>query len=441
MNATVIGSQLGDEGKGGVVDLFSKNADVVVRYQGGNNAGHTVVHNGEEYKLRLIPSGVIRGKTGVLGNGCVLNLETLFSEIEDLRAQGLAPDVRVSNRAHVVLPYHQALDQAEEASKSDDGLKVGTTGNGIGPTYEDKAGRRGIRVGELLDDEVLRNRLEYTVPEKRRLAQDVFGLDTGTAFDVDHLFNMFRTLGERLESEEMVVNAGSFLTQKDRSGENILFESAQGTHIDVDHGNYPFVTSSNPTAGGAITGTGVGPTIIADGRIIGVVKAYLSRVGSGPMPTELSDEAAAEVRKKVDAFGTVTGRPRRIGWLDMPMLRHAARVNGFTGIVLNHVDALGGFDELRVCESYKLDGRTVTGIPSTTAEWSRCTPEYRTFDTWPDQDWSPLQTEGYDSLPEAARTYIEYVGAELGIPVYAVGIGPGREETIVLQHPFESSED
>lgn len=441
MNAIVIGSQLGDEGKGGIVDLFSKDADVVVRYQGGDNAGHTVVHQGQEYKLRLVPSGVIQGKTGILGNGCVLNLETLFSEMEQLRTRGLTPDVRVSDRAHVVLPYHQVLDQTEEASKNDDGLEVGTTGNGIGPAYEDKAGRRGIRVGELLDDEVLRNRLEYTVQKKRRLARDVFGIDMGAAFDVDHLFDTFRGFGERLEREDMVVDAGSFLAEKDRQGENILFESAQGTHIDVDHGNYPFVTSSNPTAGGAITGTGVSPSTVADGRIIGIVKAYLSRVGSGPMPTELSDESASEIREKVGGFGTVTGRPRRIGWLDMPMLRHAARVNGFTGIVLNHIDALGGFNELRVCESYALDGKTLTGIPSTSAEWDRCTPEYRTFDTWPDRDWSELRDEGYESLPETAQTYIKYVSAELDIPVYAVGIGPSRDETIVRQHPFEPSED
>ncbi|MCU4741437.1 adenylosuccinate synthase [Natronoglomus mannanivorans] len=441
MNATVIGSQLGDEGKGGVVDLFSEDADVVVRYQGGDNAGHTVVHDGEEYKLRLIPSGVIRGKTGVLGNGCVLNLETLFDEIETLRTRGLNPDVRVSSRAHVVFPYHRVLDRAEETSKTDEDQAVGTTGNGIGPAYEDKAGRRGIRVGELLDETVLRDRLEYTVPKKRRLAEDVFDVDTGIEFDVDHLFETFRAFGDQLQSEGMVVDAGSVLTEMARDGANVLFEGAQGTHIDVDHGNYPFVTSSNPTAGGAITGTGVDPSAVADGQIIGVVKAYLSRVGSGPMPTELSEESASRVREEVGGFGTVTGRPRRIGWLDVPMLRHAARVNGFTGIVLNHVDALGGFEELKVCEAYELDGERVTDVPSTTAAWARCTPEYRTVETWSDRDWSEIRDDGYDALPDAARTYVDYVSTELGVPVYAVGIGPGRDETIVRRHPFDSSED
>lgn len=438
MNATVIGAQLGDEGKGSVVDLFGETVDVVVRYQGGTNAGHTVVHHGEEYKLRLIPSGVIRGKTGVLGNGCVVDLEILFDEISELRRRGLDPDVRVSDRAHVVLPYHRVLDRAEEAAKNDDSLAVGTTGNGIGPAYEDKAGRRGIRIGDVLDESALRRRLQYTVRKKRRLAQEVFGIDTGAEFDTEHLIDTLRDFGERLEREEMVVDTGTYLTEKDRDGATILFESAQGTHIDVEHGNYPFVTSSNPTVGGAITGTGVSPTLVTDGRIIGVVKAYLSRVGRGPLPTELDDESAAEVREKVGGFGTVTGRPRRIGWLDLPMLRHAARVNGFTGIVLNHVDALGGLNELRVCETYKLDGETLTGLPSTTEAWARCTPEYRTFDSWPDQEWSKLQNEGYDSLPESARTYIEYVSAELGLPVYAVGIGPERAETIVLQHPLDS---
>lgn len=439
MNATIIGTQMGDEGKGGIVDLFGEDADVVVRYQGGDNAGHTVTHRNEEYELRLIPSGVVQGKTGVLGNGCVVNLETLFDEIERLRERGLAPDVRLSGRAHVVLPYHRVLDRAAETVKSDENVALGTTGNGIGPAYEDKAGRRGIRIAELSSPDVLRARLEYVVPKKRRLAEAVFGIDVGDAFDVEYLFEILREFGERLQTEGMVVDVGSFLRDKERDSKSILFEGAQGTHIDVDHGNYPFVTSSNPTAGGAIVGTGVSPTVISGGQIIGVVKSYLSRVGSGPMPTEMDDESASYIREKVGGFGTVTGRPRRIGWLDLPMLRYAARVNGLTGITLNHVDALGGLGELRVCEAYELDGKVLTDVPSTTAEWARCTPRYRTLDTWTDQDWSEPADEGYDALPEDARAYIEFVSEELGLSVYAIGIGPEREETVVLRNPFEPS--
>lgn len=437
VNATIIGSQLGDEGKGGMVDVFSEDADIVVRFQGGDNTGHTVVYRDKEYKLRLIPSGVVQGKTGVLGNGCVLNLETLFDEIDQLRERGLTSDVRVSERAHVVLPYHRVLDRAEETEKSDTDGAIGTTGNGIGPAYEDKAGRRGIRVAELLSPDVLRSRLEYVVPQKRALAEDVFSIDVGDAFDVEHLFERLRSLGGRLTTEGMVIDVGSFLTEQERDGKAIMFESAQGTHIDIDHGNYPFVTSSNPTTGGAIVGTGVRPAMVSDGHIIGCVKAYLSRVGGGPMPTEMNDAVGSDIREKVGGFGTVTGRPRRIGWLDLPMLQYAAQVNGFTGITLNHIDALCGLEELRVCERYELDGENITRIPPTTAEWARCMPQYETHETWPDQNWSEVATEGYDALPENARGYIEYVSEQLELPVYALSVGPERNETIVLQNPFE----
>jgi len=433
VTATLIGSQFGDEGKGGMVDVFSGDADIVVRYQGGDNAGHTVVHDGEEYKLRLVPSGVVRGTVGVLGRGCVVNLATLFDELDELRARGLAPDVRLDGRAHVVMPYHRVLDQAEEAARD---TRVGTTGNGIGPAYEDKAARSGIRVADLLWPDRLREHLEATVPTKRRLAEDVFDIDVDEAFDTERLHDEFRAYGDRLTEEEMVVDAGAYLSARDREGQTILFEGAQGTHIDLDHGNYPFVTSSNPTTGGTITGTGVPPTMVTDGAIIGVVKAYLSRVGEGPMPTETSEGPATAIREKVGEFGTVTGRPRRIGWLDLPMLRHAAQVNGYTGLTLNHVDALGGLDEIRVCVAYELEGERLTGIPATASEWARCTPCYRTLDSWSDQDWSEVANSGYEALPANARAYVEYVSEQLDVPVYAVSIGPERAETIVLQNPL-----
>ena len=447
MTVTIVGSQLGDEGKGALVDLWGGDADVVVRYQGGDNAGHTVVEGGTEYKLSLVPSGAVRGKIGVLGNGCVVNPNTLFSEIDDLRDRGLDPDVRVAERAHVILPYHRVLDGIEEEAKSGSDLAAGTTKRGIGPTYEDKAGRRGVRVGDLLDPDVLRDRLEYVVPQKRALAAAVYGLDVdegehADAFDVDALFDRYRAIGERLANEEMTVNAGDFLGDRLDGGDELLFEGAQGTSIDIDHGIYPYVTSSNPTAGGAATGTGVGPTVIGRGEVVGIVKAYLSRVGTGPLPTELdgneADEELAEyIREKGGEFGTVTGRPRRIGWLDMPMLRHATRANGFTGLAVNHIDVLAGLDEIKIGHAYELNGETIETMPSTTEQWGDCEPVLRSFEPWPAVDWTDVSESGYDAMPENAQAYLEYVSDELDVPIYAIGVGPDREETIALANPFE----
>jgi len=465
MTLTIVGSQLGDEGKGALVDRWGGDADVVVRYQGGDNAGHTVVEGGAEYKLSLVPSGAVRGTVGVLGNGCVVNPRTLFTEIDDLREQGLDPDVRLARRAHVIMPYHRVLDGIEEEVKADDdaGDEVGTTGRGIGPTYEDKAGRRGIRVADLLDPDVLREKLEYAVPQKRALVEDVYGLEIDSearsasgsrtqsgdseaeraeAFDVDALHEEFTRIGERLADEGMTVNCSDYLHRRHEDGDEILFEGAQGTHIDVDHGNYPFVTSSNPTAGAAAVGSGLGVTKVGDGEVVGIVKAYLSRVGEGPMPTELDGDAdeealADDIREKGGEFGTVTGRPRRIGWLDLPMLRHAARVSGFTGLAVNHVDVLAGLDELRVCTAYEIDGEVIDTVPTTTERWERCEPVYETLDTWAEFDSAAVAEAGYDALPEAAREYLEFVADETDTPVYAVGVGPDREETVELTNPFD----
>lgn len=456
MTVTIVGSQLGDEGKGGAVDIFGEAADVVVRFQGGDNAGHTVVSEGEKYELSLLPSGVVRGKTCIIGNGCVVNPATLFAELDALRERGLDPDVRVAERAHVIFPYHRFIDGIEEDVKDDDA--VGTTGRGIGPTYEDKAGRRGIRVGDLLDPEVLRARLEYVVPQKRALVETVFGSsideETDDMFDVDHLFETYRAFGERLAEEGMTVDCGAYLQQRIDTGDEVMFEGAQGTLLDIDHGNYPFVTSSNTTAGGACTGSGLGPTAIGRGEIIGIVKGYSTRVGAGPLPTELggvegqtpgydgpasSDEEALAtyIRDEGGEYGTVTGRPRRVGWLDIPMLRHAVRANGFTGLVVGHIDVLAGLDEVQVGHRYQLDGEELKTVPPTTEAWGRCTATYRTFDGWPEVDWDAVVDEGYEAIPENARTYLEYIAEELETPIYAVGVGPGREETIVLKNPFE----
>ncbi len=454
MTVTIVGAQLGDEGKGGIVDLFGEPADVVARYQGGDNAGHTVVHEGTEYKLSLIPSGVVRGKIGVLGNGCVVNPRTLFDELDALVERGLDPDVRVARRAHIIFPYHRVLDGIEEDVKSESDQEVGTTGRGIGPTYEDKMGRRGIRAGDLTNPDALREQLEYTVPQKRALAEDVYGVDVGEEFDIDALYEEYREYGERLESEGMLVEAGNFLADRLDAGENIVFEGAQGTMIDIDHGNYPYVTSSNPTAGGAATGTGLGPGVVGDGDVVGIVKAYLSRVGSGPLPTELAgvegdtpgydgdadpdeEELAEYIREAGGEYGTVTGRPRRVGWLDMPILRHATRASGFTGLAVNHIDTLAGLDELYVGHAYELNGDERLTVPATTERWAQCEPVFREFDPWPEADWQAVAEEGYEALPENARTYLEYISDELDVPIFAVGIGPGRDESIVVEHPFE----
>ena len=454
MTVTIVGAQLGDEGKGGIVDLYGEPADVVARYQGGDNAGHTVVHEGTEYKLSLVPSGAVRGKIGVLGNGCVVNPRTLFEEIDTLEERGLEPDVRVARRAHIIFPYHRVLDGIEEEAKSETDQEVGTTGRGIGPTYEDKAGRRGVRAGDLVDAGVLRERLEYVVPQKRAVAEEIYGVEVGEEFDIDAIYEEYREYGERLADEGMLVDAGDFLAGRIDAGEKVIFEGAQGTIIDIDHGNYPYVTSSNPTAGGAATGTGLSPGVIGDGDVIGIVKAYLSRVGSGPMPTELAgvegdtpgydgdgdadeEELATYIREAGGEYGTVTGRPRRVGWLDMPILRHATRASGFTGLAINHVDTLAGLDELKVGHSYTLDGETIETVPATTEQWLDCEPNYRSFDGWPEVDWDEVVETGYDALPENARTYLEYVSDELDTPIYAVGVGPGREDSIVLERPFE----
>jgi adenylosuccinate synthase len=456
MTVTIVGSQLGDEGKGGIVDVYGDAVDVVVRYQGGDNAGHTVVYEGDEYKLSLVPSGAVRGKIGVLGNGCVVNPSTLFEEIDSLEDRGLSPDVRVAERAHAILPYHRVLDGLEEDVKSDDNLAAGTTGRGIGPTYEDKAGRRGIRIGDLLDPDTLRDRLEYAVPQKRALVEDVYELEIGddveeAAFDIETLFETYREFGERIEQKDMAVNCSAFLNRRLEAGDEIMFEGAQGTSIDIDHGIYPYVTSSNPTAGAAAVGTGVGPTVVGGGEVIGIVKAYLSRVGTGPLPTELGsvdgqtpdsggrpdgEELATYIRDEGGEYGTVTGRPRRVGWLDMPMLRHAANTNGFTGLAINHLDVLSGLDEVKVGHSYTLDGEELLTMPPTTEKWGDCEAQFRTFDGWPDVEWSEVVENGYDAIPENARAYLDYIAEELDTPVYAVGVGPGREETIVVESPF-----
>ena len=452
MIATVVGAQLGDEGKGGLVDVFSEDVDVVVRFQGGDNAGHTVVHDGETYKLSLVPSGAVRGKINVLVNGCVVNPETLFAEIETLRKRGIDPDVRVAERAHVIFPYHRVMDGIEEEAKAE--LAAATTKRGIGPTYEDKSARRGVRIGDLVDSTILEKRLSYVLDQKRSLLSDVYGKSPTDAFDFETLFQQYREYGQRLQEEDMLVDAGTFLDKKIATGASVLFEGAQGTSLDIDHGIYPYVTSSNASAGGVCTGTGLGPTIVGQGDVIGIVKAYLSRVGTGPLPTELGGvvdqtpdytdqcegrdpDIAHYLREEGGEYGTVTGRPRRVGWLDMPMLRHATRVNGLTGVVINHIDVLAGLDKVKVGHAYDYRGDTLLGMPPTTEQWAECEAEFKVFPGWPDVDWDRVSRGGFDSLPENAQEFIDYITTELSVDLFAVGVGPGRHHTIIRSHPFQ----
>ncbi len=453
MLVTIVGTQLGDEGKGGIVDVFGGDADVVVRYQGGDNAGHTVVEGDEEYKLSLVPSGAVRGKVTLLGNGCVVNPATLFDEIDALRERGLEPDVRVAARAHVILPVHRLFDGIEEVAKGD--LAAGTTKRGIGPTYEDKAARRGVRVGDLLDPEVLRERLSYLLKQKHDIATEVYGHEPGSELDLESTIEKCHEFAERLRTEEMVVDAGPFLEERIEAGANVMFEGAQGTSLDIDHGIYPYVTSSNASAGGVCTGTGLGPTTVGSGAVVGIIKAYLSRVGTGPLPTELggvegqtpdyepgSDDDEAEtlarrIRDEGGEYGTVTNRPRRVGWLDMPMLRHATRVNGLTGVVINHLDVLAELDVVRVGHSYRLDGEERLTMPATTERWGDCEAVFREFDGWPAIDPDAITDAGYDGLPAGARAYVAYIIDELDVELHAVGVGPARDDTIVRSNPFQ----
>jgi adenylosuccinate synthase len=420
MPATVIvGLQWGDEGKGKTTDFLAEQTAMVVRYQGGDNAGHTVVRGDEVFKLRLTPSGVLYPHmTSVIGNGVVVNPVTLIDEFDMLTARGIdVSRVRVSRSAHVIMPYHVGLDRANEARLG--GAKVGTTGRGIGPAYADRAWRLGLRMEDLLDLRVLRERLGRLLADKNALL-DAMGADP---FDVDELVDQAATWGERLRDH---LDDTTWLVQGALArGEHVLLEGAQGTLLDLDHGSYPYVTSSNPVAGGACTGGGIGPLQVDE--VIGVMKAYSTRVGSGPFPTELTDDIGAGIAERGHEVGTVTGRPRRVGWFDAVPLRYAVAVNSVSSIMLNKLDILSGLEKLCVCVAYEIDGRRVETWPSSGAALSRATPIYEAFDGWrePIHDVRSLA-----DLPETARRYVAAIEAHAGVPVVLVSVGPERTQTI-----------
>lgn len=421
-NVVIVGSQWGDEGKGKITDMISKKTDVVVRYQGGNNAGHTVVVEEGEFKLHLIPSGILyEDTTCVIANGVVIDPAVLLEEIESLLDRGVGVnDFHISSNAHVIMPYHRQLDQLEEARKGNG--KIGTTGRGIGPVYMDKIGRFGIKMGDLLNEEVLREKLEAVLELKNSILTEVYDADS---FDIDELVAEYLEYGEQLE--EYITDTSYLVNQAIKQGDNVLFEGAQGTLLDIDHGTYPYVTSSNPTAGGACTGVGVGPTKIDS--VLGIVKAYTTRVGAGPFPTELTGEMGEIIRKQGQEFGTTTGRPRRCGWLDATIVRYAARVNGLTSLAVTKLDVLDGLEKIKVCTGYKYKGEVLEEFPTDQKVLAECEPIYEEFDGW-DEDTSQIRK--YDNLPENAKTYLNRLSELVGVKVSILSIGPKREETIII---------
>jgi adenylosuccinate synthase len=420
MPATVIvGLQWGDEGKGKTTDFLAEQTSMVVRYQGGDNAGHTVVRGDDVFKLRLTPSGVLYPHmTSVIGNGVVVNPVTLISEFDMLTERGIdVARVRVSRSAHVIMPYHVALDRANETRLG--GAAVGTTGRGIGPTYGDRAWRLGLRMEDLLDGAVLRERLARLLPDKNLLLESM-GADP---FTVDALVDEALGWGERLRDH---FDDTTWLVQGALArGEQVLLEGAQGTLLDLDHGSYPFVTSSNPVAGGACTGGGIGPLQVDE--VIGVMKAYSTRVGAGPYPTELLDGVGVGIAERGHEYGTVTGRPRRVGWFDAVPLRYAVAVNSVSSIMLNKLDILSGVDPLRICVAYEIDGQRVETWPSSGRALARATPIFEEFDGWDE----PIHgVRALADLPENARRYVTAIEEHAGVPIVLVSVGPERTQTI-----------
>jgi adenylosuccinate synthase len=417
----VIGAQWGDEGKGKITDLLAEKADVVVRYQGGNNAGHTIVRGGDEFKLHLIPSGILyAAKTCVIGNGVVIDPNILFGEIEALRARGISVDnLRVSGNAHLIMPYHLLLDGASEQRLGK--FKIGTTGRGIGPAYVDKYARLGIRVQDLLDEKILRRKIRTALAEKNRLLQLY---DIGV-LDPEQMTEQYASYRERLQP--FICDASLLVNQALDDGQEVLFEGAQGTLLDVDFGTYPFVTSSNPIAGGACTGAGVGPTRID--HVIGVAKAYTTRVGEGPFPTELTDEIGEAMCEVGREFGTTTGRKRRCGWLDLVALRYAVRVSGITHLAITKLDVLTGLPSLKVCTRYKAGRQILDEFPLLQSDFHHAKPLYEELPGWSDDI---RDCESWADLPEAARDYIQFIAEFTKTRVKFIAVGPGREETVVL---------
>ncbi len=428
-NIVVFGAQWGDEGKGRFVDYLAAQADAVVRFQGGNNAGHTVAVDGKYFKLRLIPSGILyKNVLNVLANGVVFDVKGFFEEVDNLKKDGIpCENLVVSDRAHVVLPYHFELDGLSESKRSSDD-KIGTTKKGIGPTYMDKSERSGIRVCDFVNEEVFPALLKKNIDTKNELIQKVYG---GQPFDYDAILKEYSALAKRLKP--FVRDTVTLLNAYVKDGKKLLFEGAQGALLDIDFGTYPFVTSSHPSSIGVPMGTGLAPKTIDS--VVGVVKAYTSRVGAGPFVTELFDDVGDFIREKGGEYGTVTGRPRRIGWLDLVVVKHSALISGMEQIALTRMDTLAGVKKLKVCVAYELDGKTIDHYPADLTVLEKCKPIYKEFDGW-DDDISKVRN--YKDLPDAAKKYIETIEEITGAKVSMIGVGPNRDEAILVRNPYEA---
>ena len=427
-NIVVFGAQWGDEGKGRFVDFLAARADAVVRFQGGNNAGHTVAVDGKYFKLRLIPSGILYPDvTNVLANGVVFDVKGFFDEVDNLKKDGVPCDnLVVSDRAHVVLPYHFGLDGLSEAKRTS-GEKIGTTKKGIGPTYMDKMERSGIRVCDFVNKDVFPSLLKRNVDAKNQLIQKVYG---GEPFDYQKILEEYSALADRLRP--YVKDTVKLLNDMVAAGKKLLFEGAQGALLDIDFGTYPFVTSSHPSSVGVPIGTGIAPNKIDS--VVGVVKSYTSRVGAGPFVTELFDETGDFIREKGGEYGTVTGRPRRIGWLDLVVVKHSALISGMDKIALTRMDTLAGVDKIKVCVAYELDGEIIDHYPADLTVLERCKPVYKEFDGWTD-DISKVRE--YTDLPESAKKYIETIEEITGAKISMIGVGPNRDEAVLVKNPYD----
>jgi adenylosuccinate synthase len=426
-NIVIVGTQWGDEGKGKIVDLLAEHVDLVVRFQGGNNAGHTMVVNGEQFISHLVPSGILQGKTCFIGNGVVVDPEVLLQEIEKLTSKGILispSNLMISERAHVIMPYHKQVDLAREKMKGD--KKIGTTGRGIGPAYEDKATRRGIRFVDLLDWSSFEEKVRSILDEKNFYLKHYMKSDT---VEPETVIASYKKYAENLAP--YVTNISIVIDKAIKEGKQVLFEGAQGTHLDIDHGTYPYVTSSSTVSGNACCGTGVGPRAISG--VIGIVKAYTTRVGAGPFPTELFDYAGDRIQKKGVEFGATTGRKRRCGWLDTVIVGNAVMLNGLTGLVITKLDVLGGLSPLKICTGYEYKGKTINYFPADLKVLEKCKPIYEEHPGW-NEDISNIKT--FEELPENARKYLKRIEGLTQTPIDIVSVGPGREETIVLKNPF-----
>ncbi len=426
----VVGAQWGDEGKGKVIDLLTERADIVARYQGGHNAGHTVVVGKEEFILHLIPSGILhKGKQCVIGNGVVVDPAALLEEMDGLQKRGIRFDknLLISGNAHLIMPYHKALDVASENLKGN--KKIGTTGRGIGPAYADKTGRKGIRMADLRDPELFREKLTANTGEANFLLDRYYN---APPVQPDQVYEEYLGYAKRLK--KYIVDTTLYLNGAVRKNKKVLAEGAQGTHLDVDHGTYPFVTSSNPTAGGACTGLGIGPRAITE--VMGIVKAYTTRVGSGPFPTELENELGELLRTRGKEFGATTGRARRCGWADTLVIRHAVRVNGMTSVAITKLDVLDDLDELKICVGYRYNGKLYEEMPSEIAVLEKGEPQYITMPGW---RRSTIGIKKYDDLPKKARAYVEKLCKLSGVKPAIISTGARRDETIMLEQPFKKT--